>query len=620
MADWAHEWTDKRIERLRRRFDESYAQAAREMREKLELYLAQYDEANGQWKEMVSNGEATREQYRAWLRSQSVRRDYLVDMCDTLARDATRANQLAMSLIDDEIPSVYAQNANYAAYGIETHIRRNTHAFDLVDESTVRRLMDMPDDGQVAKEVTTDEGSVEPPLVMLRKTNFDEAKDVRWNRQKFNSAITQSILQGESIPAAAKRLSQVLGMSRNMAVRAARTAITSAENAGRTDSYRRARKIGIELEQEWLATLDERTRHSHRELDGQHVPVGEKFKVPSSGHELEFPADPKADPSEVWNCRCTLVAWFPEDGQESMDGRWSRLPKGMTYEEWKGQKAQETAAANDGNPTELAGVRRGAPMTFAEANEMRGNPNYDIARAARERLVSARDAYYGELNGQVESASFDRQRIERLKKEMEDAERAYAVARREQNGYRENCQTCVVANEARRRGYDVQAKANTSGSVSERLSRRTNLAWIDPTTGTHPRYIRYDGEGRSDTYGEPIPTHRRFVQWLQSEGTIEAGARYTIEFGWKGRSRIGHIVCIERTDDGLRMYDPQCGETYDERGISEYLKQVKFKSTSGGLTYADGPQLLKVSDYDFDTSICDMILEGAGNGSAGSSR
>jgi hypothetical protein len=58
------------------------------------------------------------------------------------------------------------------------------------------------------------------------------------------------------------------------------------------------------------------------------------------------------------------------------------------------------------------------------------------------------------------------------------------------------------------------------------------------------------------------------------------------------------------------MYDPQCGETYDERGIREYLGRVKYKSSIRGTQIADGPKLLKVSDYDFDTEICDQILRG----------
>ena len=349
MADQAHDWTDEQIEALERKFNSAYSQAEREMRAKLDEYLKDFDEKNKVWQAEVRAGKATHEQYQGWLKSQSLRREYLSDMCDTLAADASRTNQLAFDMINDELPRIYAENANYAAYSIESQLHSNTHAFDLVDQSTVRRLMGLDDDGQVIKEVVLSEEEVSPPLRTLRKVNVKKAKDVRWNRQKFNAALTQSILQGESIPNTAKRMARVLNMDRNMAVRAARTAMTSAENAGRVDSYHRAKGIGIDLEQEWLATLDERTRHSHRELDGQHVPVGGKFKVPSSGHELEFPGDPKAHPSEVWSCRCTLVAWFHEDGEESAKGRFSRLPKGMTYEDWKRNKEAEKRSSENKN-------------------------------------------------------------------------------------------------------------------------------------------------------------------------------------------------------------------------------------------------------------------------------
>lgn len=344
MADQAHDWTDEQIEALERKFNSTYSQAEKEMRAKLDEYLKDFDEKNKVWQAEVRAGKATHEQYQGWLKSQSLRREYLSDMCDTLAADASRTNQLAFDMINDELPRIYAENANYAAYSIESQLHSNTHAFDLVDQSTVRRLIGLDDEGQVIKEVVISEEEVSPPLRTLRKVNIKKAKDVRWNRQKFNAALTQSILQGESIPSTAKRMARVLNMDRSMAVRAARTAMTSAENAGRVDSYHRANGIGIDLEQEWLATLDERTRNSHRELDGQHVPVGEKFKIPSSGNELEFPADPTAEPSEVWNCRCTLVAWFPEDGIESAANRFSRLPDGITYEQWKDLKRAEIAS------------------------------------------------------------------------------------------------------------------------------------------------------------------------------------------------------------------------------------------------------------------------------------
>lgn len=336
-GDLGHDYADREIEKLKRKFDEAYSKAADEMRQKLDSYLKEYDEENSRWKDMLRSGKATQEQYEAWLRSQSVKGEYLVDMTNRLAQDATRTNQLAFAMINDEIPRVYAENANFAAFDLEHRLHASSHAFDLVDESTVRALMGLDDDGQIIKEVTLDPSKVNPPLSTLRKMNVNAAKDVRWNRQKFNSAITQSILQGESIPETSRRLSQVLNMDKAMAVRAARTAMTSAENAGRVDSYKRAVRLGIKLEMQWNATFDEKTRTSHRELHGQHVPVGQKFIVPSSGHKLERPSDPTADPSEVWNCRCTLTPWSPELEDESV-AQWVDLPDGTTYEEWKAGK------------------------------------------------------------------------------------------------------------------------------------------------------------------------------------------------------------------------------------------------------------------------------------------
>ena len=334
--DEAHEWTEQGIERLTRDLEREYNQAAKEMRDKLSKMLADFDEENGKWKERLASGSATQKEYEAWLETRAMDKEFVSDMADTLAQDAVNADKRAMELVNNAIPTVYAENANRAAFEIDSKLGQD-HSFDLYDQSTVRRLIANPESDLLPIQ--------QPPIP---NPKIDARKDKPWNKRKFNSAITQSILQGESIPNTAKRLQTVLKMDENAAVRAARTAMTGAENAGRVDSYRRAKAIGIDLEQEWMATLDMRTRHSHRELDGQHVPVGEKFKV--DGIELEFPADPTAPPEYVYNCRCTLVAWFPDLDK---DERWSKLPNGMTYDDWKSgkkaeQKRQEAAGVVNG--------------------------------------------------------------------------------------------------------------------------------------------------------------------------------------------------------------------------------------------------------------------------------
>lgn len=326
MADQAHEWTDEEIERLERRFRRQYNQASREMRKRLDDMMESYDKANAEWKQRVKSGDATQEDYDGWLKGQATDRAFVQSMAQTLAQDANRTNQIAMDTVNDAIPSVFAENANYAAFEVERGIGYETHAFDLYDQSTVRRLIrDQPD--------------LLPPLP---EPKMDNGRDLRWNRQRFAGVITQSVLQGESIPRAADRIGRVMRTNEAAATRAARTALTGAENAGRVDSYRRAQNIGIELEQEWLATHDERTRITHRLLDGEHVPVGERFVPDGYGdkYSIGFPGDPTALGEMVYNCRCTLVAWLPSIAEE--DNRsWAKMPDGMTYDEWKHGKKQE---------------------------------------------------------------------------------------------------------------------------------------------------------------------------------------------------------------------------------------------------------------------------------------
>lgn len=91
--------------------------------------------------------------------------------------------------------------------------------------------------------------------------------------------------------------------------------------------------MGIGLRQQWRAALDGKTRHAHRQLDGQMVDIGEKFKV--DGCELEYPGDPSAPGYLVYNCRCTVVSVDKfHDPNASMASKMGDL----SYEDWKAGK------------------------------------------------------------------------------------------------------------------------------------------------------------------------------------------------------------------------------------------------------------------------------------------
>lgn len=331
--DSAHEFSDAEIRAFEREVAGVYGEASKTAYANLKRYLAQFEADDEKMRERLEAGEITKAQYRSWRSGKiAAGRRYRI-VLKQCAEAMTRANVVAAAAIEGRLPEVYAENYNYGTWQVESAVGVDT-AYALQDASTVQRLL-------------TDHDSYLP------KPSVNVVKDVAWNRRLIANQITQGVLLGESIPKIAKRMQDVTGANRAAAVRLARTSTTAAENAGRVDSYKRAKGLGIKVQQEWVATLDLRTRSSHRKIDREKVEVGEKF---SNG--CRYPGDPEAPYAETCNCRCTLVACC--DGLDVLDGeRFSRLPAGMTYEEWKAGKP----AVNGAKP---------ANRTIAEFMDMPG--------------------------------------------------------------------------------------------------------------------------------------------------------------------------------------------------------------------------------------------------------
>lgn len=332
MPDYAHEWTDEQIDALERKIAKAYAQAAREMADKQKKAMKDYQRELSERLKALDDTEESQKAHKDWLRDQTIHNAWLGSMVNELSMKATETNQIAANMVNDSLPMIYAENANYAAYVVDESIGYDT-GFSLMSEDTARVLF-------------SGTGFVKERQEQKLNISINVPKDVRWNKQKFTSAITQGMLQGESVPDIVKRMKSIFGTNMSSAFRAVRTSITGAENLGRLNAFERAQELGIDLLQEWIATLDTRTRIAHRYMDGQKVPIGKPFY--SELGEIMFPGDPNAEPENVYNCRCTLggaIRGIPEDASD----RWSRLPEGMTYEEWKNGYEAQNGTVNGKN-------------------------------------------------------------------------------------------------------------------------------------------------------------------------------------------------------------------------------------------------------------------------------
>lgn len=322
MDDRGALYADKRIEVLERRIKALYGNAYRSVLDKYSAFISRFVQADRLYRKKLKAGEINKATYEAWLRGQVFQGERWRAQLADLAHTLTQTTQAAMDIINDSAPGVFAANANWATYEIER--AGNIHTgFGLYDETSVKRLIrDNPN--------------------LLPASRVDIPRDEAWNMELITRQIGAGIVTGEGIEAIAKRLRRVANMSLNQSSTHARTAMTGAQNAGRIESYHRAEDMGIKLEKEWLATLDGHTRRAHRKLDGQHVPVDKPFH--SELGDIMFPGDPDANPSNVYNCRCTLISRlidYPSKNakrrpneQQLGDAEVQKPIKDMTYQEW----------------------------------------------------------------------------------------------------------------------------------------------------------------------------------------------------------------------------------------------------------------------------------------------
>ena len=322
--DIAHDDTDKILKALEERVAREYKQAEEEVEEKLNDYLARFKKKDALKRKALAHGLITQQEYNQWRIGQIMMGQRWEEMRATLAADYSNANQIARSIAYGYMPDVYAINANYATYLVERGAMIDT-SYTLYSRETVEHLF--------KNEVFYPK----PGKKLTARINM--GLDQEWNKQQVQSVMIQGILQGESIGQISTRLATTVGdKNRKATIRNVRTMTTAVESAGRVASYERAEAMGINLEQEWLATLDNRTRHAHRELDGQRVPVGKPFQV--DGWDIEYPGDPSAPAYLVYNCRCTLIAAVKGYAKDASDLsiRNDKKLGNMTYDEWKASK------------------------------------------------------------------------------------------------------------------------------------------------------------------------------------------------------------------------------------------------------------------------------------------
>ena len=122
-----------------------------------------------------------------------------------------------------------------------------------------------------------------------------------------------------------------------------------------------------------------------------------------------------------------------------------------------------------------------------------------------------------------------------------------------------NCQRCVVAHEARMRGYDVIARESWGFDDSLRNIKE----WLKVFDYSSSDIRKCSGE----TYEEVLNSIKKIMQ------SFGEGARAVIWFNWKNKANIGHAIIAQCRENGIVVFgDPQ----KKSRAAARQIKQADF--------------------------------------------
>ena len=169
-------------------------------------------------------------------------------------------------------------------------------------------------------------------------------------KDNIRAEVSRGIATADSYEHIARNISNRTNQAFNKTMRIVRTEGHRIQMEAAYEQQQKAKKAGADIVKQWDATLDGRTRPTHRKLDGQIRDIDDYFEV--NGHKAKYPSG-FGRPEEDINCRCTLLQrakWALDDEElEILKERaeYFKLDKTEDFEDFKKKylKAAATGAA-----------------------------------------------------------------------------------------------------------------------------------------------------------------------------------------------------------------------------------------------------------------------------------
>lgn len=313
------------IRAIKRKLQKIYGNIEKDLRELAKAIIDRFESQIKELNKRIENGDIT----QASAKNQIAIMFGSVGIPEIreMAKKLHEANAQSEEEMQSKIPVVIAEALNREEYEIETELGEDAGLAPVSEED-------------VAEWIDEDENLFDPGEI-------DEERDVDWNETSIRKFFQTGIMLGLSASALLTYIvTSSVDRNRESFFRRVFDVISGANEEGRQLAMDAAASRGVEIQKQWVATHDFKTRDAHRELDGQRVPEDEAFKV--DGEEIRFPRDPQAKAYLRCNCRCamhrTRAKWRDTGGRRENirdENRTKPINEYMRYPEWYAMKQQQ---------------------------------------------------------------------------------------------------------------------------------------------------------------------------------------------------------------------------------------------------------------------------------------
>ncbi|WP_373894454.1 phage minor head protein [Virgibacillus sp. CBA3643] len=264
MNKWQKE-TQRRLDRLESQHEKElvghYQIALKELRGKISKL---YEDTNG-----------------SWVEAQKYNR--LTKLEKEIAQEIGKLTGKNAQTLKKGMMDAYEESYYSTAYVLSNEVKSDL-GFSMLDRKLVEKAIENPLDR----------------VGFLQRNRDNQQRLTRQLREQ----LTQGLIQGEAYGTVAKRIKGRMDVGASNAMTIARTENHRTRQRGKLESMREGADRGITLKKEWIATIDDKTRDRHGDLDGVQVDVDKPFKI--DGMEAEAPSLFGNSRMDI-NCRCSMI-------------------------------------------------------------------------------------------------------------------------------------------------------------------------------------------------------------------------------------------------------------------------------------------------------------------------